>query len=125
MKKLKRKLESWREIILPLHSTLTWDKKWYPGLTFGAVSFLYLILWFLDPPFLTLCASIGVILTLMDFLVPTLVANIYTSSSWTKNKEKLYEEICKSIVIHYNWFIVTCQSFYKLRETTPKMVRNL
>lgn len=122
MKKVKRKLEAWREVILPLHSVLTWDKKWYPGVTFGTVTVIYLMLWCMDPPFLTLVSSIGIILSVMDFLVPTMITKFYPSSSWTKNEEKLFEEICKSIVIHYNWMHITCHSFYKMKESSPKMV---
>ncbi|XP_077300784.1 ADP-ribosylation factor-like 6 interacting protein 1 [Arctopsyche grandis] len=121
LKKIKRKLESWREVILPLHSVLTWDQKWYPGVTFGSISIIYLFLWFLDPPIITLLSTLGMMLSVMDFLVPTLITKFYPSSSWTKNEEKLFEEICKSIVYHYNWMYITFHSFYKMRETSPRV----
>lgn len=47
IKKLKRELEGWREIILHANSVLLWEKNWHPGLIAGisTVFFLYVDLW--------------------------------------------------------------------------------
>ncbi|KAL3191611.1 hypothetical protein MRX96_059707 [Rhipicephalus microplus] len=40
-KKLRLKLEGWREVVLPLHSVLLWNQPYYPGCIFGAVTTVF------------------------------------------------------------------------------------
>jgi hypothetical protein len=42
VKELKRALEGWREVILPLNSLLLWKKNWYPGMLAGMTTILFL-----------------------------------------------------------------------------------
>lgn len=100
-----------------------WEKQWYPALIFGVISTIFVFFWLLDPPIFTILATTGIIVTLMDYFVPVLIKHLYTPDSWNKNKEKLFEEICKNMVLYYNWMYYTTESFYKMRESSPRMVR--
>ena len=42
MKQLKRRMECWREVILPLNSILLWERSWYPGLILGITTIIFL-----------------------------------------------------------------------------------
>jgi hypothetical protein len=42
VKQLKRELEGWREVILPLNSVLLWEKNWYPGMLVGITTVFFL-----------------------------------------------------------------------------------
>jgi hypothetical protein len=42
VKQLKRELEGWREVILPLNSILLWEKNWYPGMLVGITTVFFL-----------------------------------------------------------------------------------
>ncbi|XP_055297591.1 ADP-ribosylation factor-like protein 6-interacting protein 1 [Sitodiplosis mosellana] len=96
--KLKHDLEDHRELILLLSSVLKWEKKFYPGVIFGAISFLFLILWFLNLSLLTLVGVIGVVAVLIDYGYPMVSKIIFKPENWTGAQEKAYEEVVNEIL---------------------------
>ena len=40
--KIKNELEGWREVLLPIHKMLTWDKPVYPGILVGVITFVFM-----------------------------------------------------------------------------------
>lgn len=96
--KLKHDFEGFREIILVLSSVLKWEKKFYPGIIFGVISFLFLILWYLDLSLLTLVSVIGLIVILIDYGFPIVSKVIFKPENWTGVQEKSYEEVCDEIL---------------------------
>ncbi|XP_013195086.2 ADP-ribosylation factor-like protein 6-interacting protein 1 [Amyelois transitella] len=121
VKKLKRLLEGWRMALLPLKSIILWEQQWHPCVIIGSVSFLYLLIWLLDLNTLTTIALLGILLNFIDFIIPVISNSLYGPSAWTGQKEKMFEEICRSIVLSYNNFIKQVCNFYSLRETGPYM----
>lgn len=122
MKKLKRLLEGWRVALIPLKSVILWEQQWHPCAIVGSVSFLYFLIWLLNMNSLATFAMVGLIFNFVDFIVPVICNSLYGPSSWTGQKEKLFEEICRSIVIQYNKIFCQVRSFYSLRDTSPCMV---
>jgi hypothetical protein len=121
VKQLKRELEGWREVILPLNSVLLWEKSWYPGLLVGITTTFFLLFWYLGPSVLTTVSVIGLIATLVDYLVPTLTASVCHPENWTGIKERKLEEICRELAnaqtqAAYKWAV-----FYDMRHSRPKM----
>ncbi|KAM3963064.1 ADP-ribosylation factor-like 6 interacting protein 1 [Aphomia sociella] len=121
VKKVKRLLEGWRMALLPLKSVLLWEQQWHPCAIVGSISILYLIIWFLDLNTLATFAIFGLILNFIDFIVPIICNTIYGANSWTGQNEKMFEEICRNIVVGYNKILQQIRSFYSLRETSPCM----
>ncbi|XP_026758011.1 ADP-ribosylation factor-like protein 6-interacting protein 1 [Galleria mellonella] len=121
VKKVKRLLEGWRIALLPLKSVLLWEQQWYPCAIVAAISSLFLVIWILDLNTLATFAIFGLILNFFDFIVPVICNTLYGSSSWTGQNEKMFEEICRNIVISYNKLLYQIRSFYSLRETSPYM----
>lgn len=121
VKQLKRELEGWREVILPLNSVLLWDKNWYPGMLTGVTTTLFLLFWYLDPSVLTTVSVIGLIATLVDYLVPTLTASICHPESWTGSKERKLEEICRGLAHTQAQLAMKWASFYDMRHSRPKV----
>lgn len=121
VKKLKRELEGWREVILQINSVLLWEKNWYPGLIAGITSSIFLLFWMLDPSLLTTVSCICLLITILDYVVPTVSASICNPESWTAAKEKQLEDTCKAIVnnqmlaVQY-WFAVK-----DLKISRPKL----
>lgn len=95
--KLKHDLEGFREIVLLLSSVLKWEKKFYPGVIFGAISVLFLILWYLSLSLLTLLSVIGLIAILIDYGFPIVSKVIFKQENWTGIQEKAYEEVCEEL----------------------------
>ncbi|PSN55364.1 hypothetical protein C0J52_01811 [Blattella germanica] len=119
VKQLKRELEGWREVILPLNSILMWDKNWYPGMLVGVTTTFFLFLWYLDPSVLTTVSVMGLIATLVDYLVPTLTANICNPENWTGSKEKKLEEICRGLAGTQIQIVNKWGMFYDMRHSRP------
>uniref|UniRef100_A0A1B6I0Y5 RETREG1-3/ARL6IP-like N-terminal reticulon-homology domain-containing protein n=1 Tax=Homalodisca liturata TaxID=320908 RepID=A0A1B6I0Y5_9HEMI len=121
VKKLKRELEGWREIILQLHSVLLWENQWYPGLVAGVSTAVFTLLWLLEPSLLTTVSFIGLLVTLLDYLVPTVCAGLYRPENWTGAKEKQFEEICRTLALCYSAASHQLQAFKELKVTSPKL----
>nr|CAD7392733.1 unnamed protein product [Timema cristinae] len=121
VKELKRELEGWREVILPLNSVILWENNLYPGLLAGVTTALFLLFWLLDPSLLTTVSVIGLVAALVDYLVPTLTASLSHPESWTGAKERKLEDICRALAIAEHQGFSYCKTFYDMRNTRPKM----
>lgn len=122
VKKLKRFLEGWRMAILPLKSVILWEQQWHPLAIVVSVSFFFFIIWLIDLNSIATLAVFGLILNFIDFIVPVICNSLYGPSSWTGQHEKMFEDICKSMVTSYNKGLHNIRMFYSLRETSPCMV---
>ncbi|XP_046736603.1 ADP-ribosylation factor-like protein 6-interacting protein 1 [Diprion similis] len=97
MKQLKRCMECWREVILPLNSILLWEQSWHPGLILGLTTSIFLLMWFMEPAILTVI-SVGLLLmALGDYLGPILISTFCSTNSWTGQKERKLDEICQRL----------------------------
>ncbi|XP_015111549.1 ADP-ribosylation factor-like protein 6-interacting protein 1 [Diachasma alloeum] len=97
MKQLKRRMEPWREAVLPINSVILWEKSWYPGLILGVTTTLFLFIWVLEPAFVTIISISLLLAALIDYLVPVLSSTFISSTAWTGQKEKKLEEICLNL----------------------------
>lgn len=91
-------MEAYREVILLINSVLKWDKKFFPGLIFSAISFVFILLWCLDLSVLTHVALTLFLVTFFDYAFPYVSKLIFKPSNWTGIQEKKFEEICYEIV---------------------------
>lgn len=66
---------------------------------------------------------IGLIVTLVDYLVPTITSNFYHPDNWTGAKEKKLEEICQEVSNCQQCFISQVKHLFEMRNTRPKMVK--
>lgn len=99
MKQLKRRMECWREVILPLNSILLWERSWYPGLIVGITSTIFFLIWVLEPALLTIISVSLLVLALIDYLVTPLASFLCAVNSWTGQKEKKLNEICQNLSV--------------------------
>ncbi|XP_047527796.1 ADP-ribosylation factor-like protein 6-interacting protein 1 [Vanessa atalanta] len=121
VKKVQRLLEGWRMALLPLKSVLLWEQQWHPCAILASVSILFFSIWLMDLSTLATFSVFGLILNFVDFIVPIISNTICGPNSWTGQKEKVFEEICRSIVIHYNKLLGNINAFYSMRENSPSM----
>lgn len=111
--------------LIPMRSIILWEQQWYPAAIVGVLTFLYTFIWLMDSNFLTTFAIVGIILNFVDFIIPIICTSLYGPSYWTGQKEKMFEDICRSIVVHYNKIVDQVGSFTSLRETSSCMVSTL
>jgi len=96
--KLKHDLEEYRELILLLSSVLKWEKKFYPGIIFGAITFLFIVLWYLNLSLLTLVSVIGLATILIDYGYPIVSKVVFKPENWTGAQEKEFEEVVNGLL---------------------------
>lgn len=80
-----------------MSSVLKWEKKFYPGVIFGVISFLFVILWYVNLSLLTLVSVIGLIAVVVDYGFPIVSKMIFKPENWTGAQEKSYEEVCEEL----------------------------
>lgn len=112
-------LTRWREVVIILDSILSWEKDWYPAVTAGFLTIFYLTLYGVSPSMLTLISTIGFLFTLLDYLGPKLIDQMFSPHLWTGEKEKRLENVCRSGV-NLSLLISSCfTSFSSLRTNSP------
>ncbi|XP_037948937.1 ADP-ribosylation factor-like protein 6-interacting protein 1 [Teleopsis dalmanni] len=95
--KLKHDLEPWRNIIVILDSILTWEKTFYPATIFGAVSILFITLWFLDLSIVTMLALLGLLTFGFDSFYPFISKFLFSPDNWDGKQEARFERACNEI----------------------------
>ncbi|XP_029031910.1 ADP-ribosylation factor-like protein 6-interacting protein 1 isoform X2 [Osmia bicornis bicornis] len=121
MKQLKRRMECWRELILPLNSILLWERSWYPGLILGITTTIFFLIWMLEPAFLTIISIFLLLLALIDYLVPPMTSLLYPVNSWTGQKEKKLNEICQNLSITILHLQNLWRSMLQTRKDRPNV----
>lgn len=98
LSKLKKDLEAYRELMLPLNKVLEWEQNYYPAIVVGVLTFIFLQVWYWEPSVLTAICLIGILVSVVDFAVPTINSYIFTSSEWTAVEERQFEAICTRLL---------------------------
>lgn len=95
---MKHDLEEFRELILIFSSVLKWEKKFYPGVIFGAITLLFIVLWWLSLSLLTLVGVIGLLAILVDYGYPIVSKIVFKPENWSGAQEKAYEAVVTEIL---------------------------
>jgi len=98
LNKVKNGLETWRELVIRADSFLGWECDWYPAVTGGVLTSIFLFVWYWDPTLLTFLAALGLFTTIADFAGPKIINQVFGSDSWNVVKDKKYDEVCHEIV---------------------------
>lgn len=119
--KTKTHLESWKGLIIYLHSVFVWSQPHHAPVLAASVSALFLLIWLLDTSILTTLSVIGVLITLADYVVPLISSNLFDSSKFGDAEEAVYDTVCSEIALT----CFTVQSFWRqwtdLKDTKPKL----
>jgi hypothetical protein len=118
--RLKRDLEGYREVLLPLNKVLEWDESHYPAILVGSITFIFAIIWYLEPSVLTCFSLVGLLLCLIDFVVPTVSSYFFSTSEWTVIQERQFETICRRLLNARTHFSNALQSLMVLKNDKPK-----
>ncbi|CAH1795574.1 unnamed protein product, partial [Owenia fusiformis] len=121
LNQLKYDLEGWREILLPINKFLEWDKPYHPAALAGSVTLIFAMIWYLEPSVLTTFSLFGLVVTLVDFLVPTIMSALFSQTSWTIVQERKYEEICMRLLNARNHLLNFRTTLITLKHDKPKV----
>ena len=78
-------------------------QEWYPAVTAGVLTSVFLLLWYNDPSCLTLLALLGLLATILDYAVPRLQDKIFPETAWTGDKERRLDQFCQNMVSRYRY----------------------
>ncbi|XP_034241739.1 ADP-ribosylation factor-like protein 6-interacting protein 1 [Thrips palmi] len=123
VKQLKRRLELWREAVLPVYAVLVWEKPWHPGLLGGVSTVFFLLFWYLDPSVLTTLALMGLVVTICDYaihLIGSYARHPEQGDKWTGKDEKKLEEVCHNVVSTQAIIASMVKNFFQMRSTRTK-----
>jgi len=95
---LKHALSDWREVILQVNSVFNWDLEWYPGVIAGVVTTVFWSIWYWDPTLISLIAFCGLLFSVIDYVGPKIINQVYGVDSWTPSKERQFDEVCENII---------------------------
>lgn len=118
---LEEHFQGWGEVVLLTDSTLRWQKPWFPAAIMGAVTFIFLMIYYLDPSLLSGVSCLIMFLCLADYLVPTLAPRIFGSNTWTTEQQQRLHEICSNLVKTRRRIIGWWKRLFVLKEEKPKM----
>lgn len=116
---VKRRIEGLREIVLLLDSVLSWEKEWFPAVTSGTLSLLFLFVWNQDPSLLTFLSVLGLIITILDYALPRLQAKLFPESAWSPDKERKLDQICQELVFVKTGTERAYESLQLYKESSP------
>lgn len=120
-RRVRDSMEGWREAVLAVDAFLGWKQEWHPAAIAGTITAVFLTIWYTDPSLLTLLATIGLFLTLADFIGPKILDRIFKPESWTNEKEKNLEKVCHSVVSLGHLLSSLSYSLGTMKATSPML----
>lgn len=121
--RLKHNLEKWREIILLLNSFLKWEQKYFAGVVAAVITFVFMLIWYLDLSFVTCIGLTGLIVTLFDYFYPKLSKMFFKSENWRGLQEKKFEEVTEEIFQCKNRFRAIYHFVFDAKSDKSTLVR--
>ncbi|CAF0855197.1 unnamed protein product [Adineta steineri] len=118
---LKESLDPWRHILLPINNLLEWKNNSYPFIIIGIITLLFMFIFQTNPPVLTLCSCIILIIVLIDLLVPIGIHFLFKDGNWTSSNDVEYTKLCEHIANFEQYIKYICEYAFKMREERPKM----
>uniref|UniRef100_UPI0035901A86 ADP-ribosylation factor-like protein 6-interacting protein 1 n=1 Tax=Myxine glutinosa TaxID=7769 RepID=UPI0035901A86 len=119
--KLEEQLQRWGEVLVVGDQVLKWDKPHYPAAIVGAVSTVFLFIYWVDPSFLTGFSCLLLLLCVTDLLVPTLISRIFGTNKWTTEQQQRFHELCRQLVLARQALRGWICRLLELRDGRPKV----
>lgn len=64
----------------------------------------------------------GIVVTVLDYLSPTLAHHFANPDNWTSFEERKLESICQSLAVNKLFLTHSIESFCQMRKDRPKRV---
>ncbi|XP_057669149.1 ADP-ribosylation factor-like protein 6-interacting protein 1 isoform X2 [Diorhabda carinulata] len=121
IRKLRLSLETYREFLLNIYSILLWERQWHPTSLAAGCTVIFMLIWLSESNLLTVISLLGLIITIGDYTLPTLISTLYKEETWNTRKQNRFEELCTNIILYKTKFELLVSAYYRMRETNPKM----
>ncbi|CAL1543182.1 unnamed protein product [Lymnaea stagnalis] len=118
---IKRDLSGWKEVLLPLESLLLWNQPYYPAIIVGTTTFLFSLVWYTEMSALTALSFLGMIIGIVDFIVPFMGPTITGYKSWGPKEESDFTAICEKVAGIRQEVIDTWRGLSTMRHQNAKL----
>lgn len=75
----------------------------------------------MDPSNLTTLATLGLIMTVADYIVPSLASSVF-KQEFSEEQQQQFDDICTNIVLVRAKGELLFSAFFKMRVKNPKLV---
>ncbi|EDW25141.1 GL24526 [Drosophila persimilis] len=118
LNKLKHDLEPFRTAIVSAYGVLTWEKNYYPGVVFGSISVIFLVLWYMDLSVITMLSLLALLTTVLDYVFPTISRLLFSGDNWDGDHEAKFEDVCGQMYSIKANLVVWYEYLFKERKST-------
>lgn len=94
---LKRRLEGWKLILLPVNNLLEWEHRRDPIVIICLDTLVFGLMMYYNPSILTTVAVLGLVVLFFETVVPFLSNYFFKSTEWDPVSESKYTRICERI----------------------------
>lgn len=119
------RLQANKQLVLKLHSVLTWEQDIHPISVVAFVSISFLIIHLMNSSVLTTLSYLGIAGALIDMAIPMIAKNLSgASASSSKPNEKdnqRFDKICSDLAKIYAFFGNLCNTCCSLKGSKPKL----
>ncbi|XP_071489431.1 ADP-ribosylation factor-like protein 6-interacting protein 1 isoform X1 [Diadema antillarum] len=119
LERLQRRLVDWKHIVVEMDTWLNWDHETYPYIMCCVITVIFLFIWLLQPPLLTIASIFVMLVCLLDFLVPSMFKEYFSKQPWSAYKQERYEKCCKRLLSTRNSCIALLHWVVNLRQARP------
>lgn len=94
---LKQSFADWKYVLVHLNDLAEWEHQYDPLIIISVNTFLFGLMMYYSPSLLTTVAIIGLVLLLIESVVPILLNYVFKASPWDNVSESKYTRICEQI----------------------------
>jgi len=96
--RMRELLDDWKQLLVHAKRVVDWEEAFHPGVIFGVVSFLFLVIWYVEPTFLSFLSLVALIITVADYLLPLVLPRLLPMDAWSEEEQRRYDAVCDAIV---------------------------
>lgn len=119
--KLKKSLEPYRELIIPIKKVLEWEQNYYPAIIVAVITLKFLLIWYIEPSVLTSICLTGIVVCTLDFALPPLTGLLFSSSDWDNARDEQYDSVCRRLLHAKQHFLSIVNYMVTTKQEKPKL----
>lgn len=120
LERLKKDLEAYREVMLPINKVIEWEQTYYPVILVAAITLIFSIIWYLEPSVLTTVCLLGLLICALDLALPAISEKFLRPVEWTVVQERQFEAICQRILNAKTHITNAKEYLIQLKRNKPK-----
>ncbi|GAU87132.1 hypothetical protein RvY_00028 [Ramazzottius varieornatus] len=118
---VKRGMDKWKQITIPVLRVLHWEKNWYAAALIGGNTVFFYLLRYCNMSVLSLLFGLGAVLALMDGMLPMLSKAFLEKQNWSPEDDKKFDQLCSCLLEMWDYAHESMGSLRNLRKQMPHL----